>query len=111
MSARVLSESTLANAASVVATTNYPFQAKHYKPVAVQAVWTATTATMTLTLQYSCDNATWADFTTATNISDASGSVMWDIGVTKDAPYWRVLVTRTSGTLTTLKVYVAQQPR
>lgn len=111
MSARVLSESTLANATSVVATTNYPFVAKHYKPVAVQAVWTATTATMTLTLQYSVNNTTWSDFTTATAISDASGNVMWDIGVTKDAPYWRVLVTRTSGTLTTLQVYLAQQPR
>lgn len=111
MSARVLSSSTLADTTSVVATANHTFSATHYKPIAIQAVYTSTTASFTVTLQYSCDNVTWADFTTGTAISNASGSVMWDIGVTKDAPYWRVNVARTSGTLTTFKAYLAQIPR
>jgi hypothetical protein len=106
-----LSVSTLIDGSSVVATANYPFTADYFKPVSVQAVWTATTASFSIKLQYSNDNTTWNDFTSATAISDASGNVTWDIGTTKDGLYWRVLNTRTSGTLTTLKVYLAQVER
>jgi hypothetical protein len=101
----------LANAASLNADTTYAFTADWQKVVSVQAVWTATTASVSLKLQYSLDNATWADFTTATAISNASGNVMWDVGATKDAPYWRVFPDFSSGTLTTFKAYVASQPR
>jgi hypothetical protein len=108
---KVLSESTVADVSSVVATTNYTFESKHNKSIAVQAVYTSTTASFTLTLQYSVDNVNFQDFTTGTAVSNASGNVIWDIGTTKDAPYWRVNATRTSGTLTTLKIYRASVPR
>lgn len=108
---KVLSESTIADVSSVVATTNYPFESKHNKPVAVQAVWTSTTASFSLTLQYSVDGTNYQDFTTGTAISNSSSNVIWDISTVKDAPYWRVNATRTSGTLTTLQLYVASVPR
>ena len=102
----------LVDTASVVATANYPWEADYFRPLSVQAVWTATTASFSIKLQYSNDNATWSDFTTATTITDASGNVMWDVSASgKDGKYWRVLNTRTSGTLTTLKIYLAQIER
>lgn len=108
---KVLSESTVTDVSSVSATTNYTFITKHSKPVGVQAVWTSATASFTLTLQYSIDGTNYQDFTTGTAISNSSSNVIWDIAVTKDAPYWRVAATRTSGTLDTLKVYMASVPR
>jgi hypothetical protein len=108
---KFLSESTLADATSVAQTTNYTFQAKSSKPIAVQAVWTSTTASFTLTLQYSVDGTNYQDFTTGTAISNSSSNVIWDISTVKDAPYWRVNAARTSGTLTTLQLYVASVPR
>lgn len=101
----------IADAASLAATTAYPFTADHFKIRSVQAVYTSTTAAFSLALQYSNDGVTWKDFTSATAISDASGDVMWDVLDTKDALYWQVKATRTSGTLTTLKVYLASQQR
>lgn len=108
---RVMSESVVANVSSLAATANYAFESKHNKSVAVQAVWTSTTASFSLTLQYSVDGTNWQDFTTGTAISNTSGNVIWDIGTTKDAPYWRVNAARTSGTLTTLQIYRASVPR
>lgn len=102
---------TLANASSLAATTSYLFSATDRKVRAVQAVYTSTTSSFTLALQYSQDNVTWKDFTTATAISNASGDVDWQVLDTKDGLYWRVLATRTSGTLTTLKVYLAHVER
>jgi hypothetical protein len=106
-----LSVTRVANASSLNADTTYDFKAEHHKVQSVQAVWTATTASVSLKLQYSNDNATWADFTTATTISNASGNVMWDTGATKDALYWRVFPDFSSGTLTTFKAYVAYTER
>jgi hypothetical protein len=106
-----LSTSTLIDTASVVATTNYAFVADYYKPVAVQAVWTSSTSSMTITLQYSCDGTNYQDFVTGTSISNSSTNVIWDISTVKDALYWRVNLTRVSGTLTTLKIYLNQIER
>ena len=103
--------SKLADLTSVVATANYIFTADSHQAISAQAVWTATTAAFTLTLQSSIDNATWNNFASATAISDASGNVTWNMAATVDQPYWRVLATRTSGTLLTLKVYVANVER
>lgn len=100
----------VADAASLVTTANYGFTSDSHRVVSVQGVWTATTASFSLTLQCSNDNATWADFTAATTITNASGNVMWHVD-TKDVLYWRVAATRTSGTLTTLKAYVAHISR
>ena len=101
----------LADASSLNADTTYGFTADWHKVQSVQAVWTATTASVSLKLQYSNDNVTWADFTTATAISNASGNVMWDVGATKDALYWRVFPDFSSGTLTTFKAYLAYESR
>lgn len=99
-----------ANASALAATTNYGYTADTHRPVSVQAVWTATTASFSIKLQCSNDGATWDDFTTATAVSDASGAVMWHLD-SKDALYWRVNAARTSGTLTTFKAYVANVAR
>lgn len=107
----MLNSTQIANATSLAATTSYVFTANTHKVVSVQAVWTATTASYSLALQYSNDGVTWKDFTTATTITDANGDVMWDVVGTKDAVYWQVKATRTSGTLTTFKAYVANEPR
>jgi hypothetical protein len=102
--------SQIANAATVVASVNYSYTADIHRVVGVQAVWTATSVSATITLQSSNDNATWADFTTATTITNASGDVMWNVATT-DALYWRVKYTRSSGTATTLKAFVANVER
>lgn len=101
----------LANAASLAATGTYSFTADNNKVVSVQAVYTSTTASFSLALQYSNDGTTWKDFTSATSISNANGDVDWQVLDTKDALYWQVKATRTSGTLTTLKVYLAYRER
>lgn len=98
------------NATAVVATVSTPFTADEFKIRSVQAVWTVTTASFSVALQYSNDNATWKDFTTATAIT-ASGNVDWQVLDTKDAKFWRIANTRTSGTLDTYAVYIAYQRR
>ena len=96
---------------SVVASTNVLFTADYSSLVSCQAVWTSTTLSASLTLQYSLDNASWNDFTTATVILNTSSNVYWNIHSSTlatgwvDALYWRVNVAYTSGTFTTLKVY------
>lgn len=102
---------TLLDGTTVVATASYPFTADSRKVRSVQMVYTSTTASFSIALQYSNDNTTWKDFTTATSISDASGDVDWQVLDTKDALYWRVRSTRTSGTLTTLQIYLASVDR
>jgi hypothetical protein len=106
-----LSVNQIADAAALAATANYTFTADSHQVVSVQAVYTSTTASFTLALQHSNDGATWVDFASATAISNASGNVMWNVVGTKDSLFWRVNATRTSGTLTTLKAYLAYQPR
>lgn len=102
-----MSISQIANAASLVVTTAYNFKAEHHKVRSVSAVWTATTAAYSLSLEYSNDNVNWHLFVAATAIANAGGTVMWDVVESKDALYWRVNAARTSGTLTTLKAFVA----
>lgn len=109
--AKQLKATQVADATSLAATTSYAFTADSHKVVSVQAVWTATTASFSAALQYSNDGVTWKDFTTATTITNSNGDVMWDVVGTKDAVYWQVKATRTSGTLTTFKAYVANEPR
>ena len=108
---KALKSTKIADVTSVVATTNYAFTADTNRVRAVQAVWTSSTASFTLTLQYSLDGTNWSNFTSATAITNSSSNVMWDVLDTKDAVYWQVAATRTSGTLTTLKIYFANEPR
>lgn len=100
-----------ANATVLTATTPYYFVADTFKPIAAQAVWTCTTGNFDLKLQYSANNVNWIDFQAATNITNSSGTVMWDIDNKKDALYWRVLATANSGQLDTFKVWVNQYER
>lgn len=101
----------VADVAALAASANYGFKADYHRVRSVSAVWTATTAAFTLGLQYSNDNTNWHDFAAATAITNANGTVMWDVVNTKDALYWRVAAVRTSGTLTTLQAYVAYEER
>ncbi|MHA0110667.1 hypothetical protein ACXYUI_26355, partial [Klebsiella pneumoniae] len=89
----------IANGAALVANTTYPFTADHHKVLSVQAVWTATTVSATVTLQLSNDGVTWDNFATATSIS-GNGNVSWYVDP-KDTLYHRILITYTSGTITT----------
>ena len=106
-------QSTLAaDLTSVVASTTVGFTADYNRLVSCQAVWTSTTLSGSLALQYSLDNVNWTDFVTATSITNTSSSVFWNINSTAtaatagvDALYWRVNVVRSSGTYTTLKIY------
>lgn len=102
----------VADLSSVVLTTSVGFTADSSRVLGVQAVYTSTTFSGSLTLQFSLDNANWTDFVTATSITNASGNVHWNVASTATAAtsnvdplYWRVLVTRSSGTLTTCKIY------
>lgn len=105
-------QSTLAyDRTAVVASTTVGFTADYNQLVSCQAVWTSTTLSGSLTLQYSLDNTNWNDWTTATSITNTSSNVFWNIqngtlatGWT-DALYWRVNVVRSSGTYDTLKIY------
>lgn len=101
----------IADASALAATTAYSFTADHHRVMSVQAVYTSTTAAFSLALQYSNDGSNWEDFAAATAVSDDDGNVMWDVIDTADALYWQVKATRTSGTLDTLKAYVAYEPR
>jgi len=101
----------LANATSVVATTNYPFTSDFHKVISVHVIWTSTTASATIKLQCSNDATNWSDFTTATSIANNSGDVFYAVDQVKDAFYWRVLITYTSGTITTLKAFLAYLQR
>lgn len=96
----------IADATSLGATTNYAFTADHSKVISVHAIWTATTVSATAKLQYSNDGSNWEDFAAATNVT-ANGTVFWAVDGSKDAVYWRVVYTHTSGSSTTFKVYVA----
>jgi hypothetical protein len=108
---RELKTTQVADLSSVAASTTVDFDSQFVKVKAVQAVWTSTTASFALTLQFSVDGSNWTDFTTATSITNTSSHVYWNVADTVDVPYWRVNVARTSGTLTTLKVYTARQTR
>jgi len=106
------------NSTAVVASTTVPFTADYSKLISAQAVWTSTTLTGSLTLQYSLDNTNWQDFATTTSIVNTSSNVFWNVNSTVtalavgvDAVYWRVNVVRTSGTYDTLKIYFANISR
>lgn len=106
--ATTLKSTQIADATTLVATTNYGFTSDTNVVVAAQAVWTSTTSSFTITLQYSLDNVSWVNFAAGTAITNTSSNVMWDVQNSwKDGTFWRVNVARTSGTLDTLKIYVA----
>ena len=105
-----LNVSQIANATTLNATTSYPFTCDWKQAVSVQAVWTVTAASATVTLQLSNDNATWDNYQAGTAVT-ASGNVSWYLGPSKDAKYIRVLYTHTSGASDTFKAYVANIPR
>jgi hypothetical protein len=99
----------IANVAALNATTSYQFKADYFQVISVQAVWTVTAASATVTLQLSNDGVTWDNFATATAVT-ASGNVSWYL-LGKDALYVRVLYTQTSGQADTFKVYMSNTTR
>ena len=71
-----------------------------------QVIWTSTTCSATIQVEESNDGETWSVISGKTQaISNNSGNVM--LSGTEFAPkYLRVTVDYTSGTLTTVQVYV-----
>ena len=101
-----------ADLTSVVASTTVGFTANFNQVRGCQAVWTSTTLSGSVQLQYSLNNTDWIDVEAATSITNTSATKYWDITNTAiDALYWRVNVVRSSGTYTTLKVYFANISR
>lgn len=95
-----------ADLTSVVASTTVGFTADFNKVTGVQAVWTSTTLSGSVQLQYSLNNTDWIDLEAATSITNTSATKYWDVTNTGIDPlYWRVNVVRSSGTYTTLKIY------
>lgn len=103
-----LETSTIVNGASVAASANYDAKADEKQCMAINAVWTATTASFSLQLQYSYDGTNYINDGSAQAITNASGSKTW--APTYCAPYYRVASTRTSGTLTTLIIHACYKP-
>lgn len=99
-----ISVTQIADATSVSATTDYDFASdKQMQLQEIAAVWTAATASFTAKPQGSIDNTNWFDLASAETITNANGSKLWQIG--RHLPYHRVIFTRTSGTLDTVKVW------
>lgn len=95
-----------ADLTSVVASTTVGFTADFNKVTGVQAVWTSTTLSGSVQLQYSLNNTDWLDLEAATAITNTSATKYWDVTTSGlDPLYWRVNVVRSSGTYTTLKIY------
>jgi hypothetical protein len=112
MSNRELKVTQAANLTSVVASTTVGFTADFSMVRGAQAVWTSTTLSGSVQLQYSLNNTDWIDVEAATSITNTSATKYWDITNTNIDPlYWRVNVVRSSGTYTTLKVYFANISR
>jgi hypothetical protein len=100
----------IANATNLTATTAYSFTADFNKAETIQFVYTSTTASFSIAVEHSLDGINWIVEGSATTVTDASGTAYVHLKE-KDALYWRVNATRTSGTLTTFKAYVAYTKR
>jgi hypothetical protein len=112
MSNRELKVTQSADLTSVVLSTTVGFTANFSQVRGAQAVWTSTTLSGSVQLQYSLNNTDWIDVEAATSITNTSATKYWDITNTNIDPlYWRVNVVRSSGTYTTLKVYFANISR
>lgn len=103
-----LETSTILNGSSVAATANYDVVQSDKSVASINATWTSTTAAFSLQLQYSFDGSNYINDGSAQAISDDNGSKSWI--PTYKAPYYRVASTRTSGTLTTLKIHAVYVP-
>ena len=76
-----------------------------------QVIWTSTTAAGTVQIEESNDNSTWSTISGKTQaISNDSGNVM--LSGTDFAPkYIRATVDYTSGSITTVKVYLTAKSK
>jgi hypothetical protein len=104
----MLETATIANASSVVASADYDIKVRDKEVVTIWAGWASTSATFSLQLQYSLDGTTYINDGSAQAISDNSGNKVWEPAIV--APFYRVASTRTSGTLTSLKIMAVMAP-
>lgn len=93
------------------ASINYEFVAVEKEATSIQVYWTSTTASFAYIIQSSNDRLNWTDVNSSQAILNNNGSTHTQIKGVRDAPYYRVSVTKTSGTLTTLGILVANQIR
>ena len=94
-----------------VVSTNYQFNADFLDVLSIQVAWTSTTAAFAYIIQTSNDNVNWTDLGASQAIANNNGSTHTQIKMVKDAAYYRIALTKTSGALTTFNILVASLPR
>ena len=91
--------------------TNYDFECSADQCLSVQYVWASATASWTIALKTSNNGVDFTSLGSASTVANDSGSLHTQVAFVKDSKYVRVQCTKTSGTLTDLKVLVASQQR
>ena len=77
--------------------------------IAMQAVWAGATPSGTVTIEGSLDGSTWSTFgASSITVTGASGSGLVNFSPA-GMPFVRATVTYTSGTVSSLKVYVSSK--
>lgn len=104
----MLETATILNATSVAASADYDIKVRDKEVVTIWAGWASTTASFSLQLQYSLDGTTFINDGSAQAIANDSGNKVWEPSVV--VPFYRVASTRTSGTLTSLKIMAVMAP-
>lgn len=105
-------DSTTTTLTGLVATTSYDYslvRSPSTNPVhglSVQVVYPAGTFSFAISLQCSNDGTNYADITGTSTAISAAGNTMYDLG-NPNYKYLRVLLTRTSGTLTATLLFNA----
>jgi hypothetical protein len=106
-----LSAQTILNASNVAATDNYTIcTADQIQLRNVQIVWTSSSSSFSLQLQRSNDGTNWVNVGSPVAPANNNGNSYVDT-TTSDGMYWRIASTRTSGTLTTLRILAAYEER
>lgn len=100
---RFVTDTLVSQAALVATNTSSTVDMSSIVNFSLQIVWTSTTASFSIAVEVSNDSINWTALGTPQAIADNNGDV---IVVQRNNPYayMRVVSTRTSGTLTTLKV-------
>ena len=93
------------------ASTNYDYTAEYNFVKSIQVVWGSTTASFSYQVQGSNDGTNFNNIGSSQAIVNDSGSTFTQIDGIYDYLYYRVALTKTSGSLTTWDILVASEMR